>query len=76
MLISNLGYFANTNMAESIRTGKHQTEWITISVDEYESMRRTIEMLSDPDLMQQMEEGKRKGANVRDFEELAQELGI
>jgi hypothetical protein len=66
----------NTNMTQSLRTGKHQTEWITISVDEYESMCRTIEILSDPDLMQQIEEGKEKSARVQDFEELARELGI
>ena len=55
-------------MTEAVKHGRHQTEWITVSVDEYESMQRTIEVLSDPDLMNQIEEGKR--------EELAKELGI
>ena len=54
----------------------HQTEWITISLDEYESMLRTIETLSDEDLMEQISEGKRNGAKIRDFEAVARELGI
>ena len=49
---------------------------MTISTDEYESMRRTIEIRSDRDLMEQIEEGKRDSAKVIDFEELASELGI
>lgn len=56
--------------------GAHEAEWITISTDEYESMRRTIEILSDKDLMKQIEEGRKDGAKVTDFEELASELGI
>ena len=56
--------------------GPHKSEWITISTDEYESMQRTIEVLSDTDLMNQLGEGKRKNAPVRDFEELAGELEI
>ncbi len=63
-------------MTETVKHGRHQTEWITISVDEYESMRRTIEVLSDRDLMYQIEEGKREDVKIRDFEELAKELGI
>lgn len=39
-------------------------------------MQRTIEVLSDPDLMTQLGEGKRKNAPMKDFEELARELGI
>jgi hypothetical protein len=39
-------------------------------------MQRTIEVLSDPDLTNQLGEGKRKNAPTRDFEELAGELGI
>lgn len=62
-------------MASAATTGKHQAGWITISTDEYESMKETIEVLSDVDIMEQLEEGKKKG-KVRDFEELAKELGI
>ena len=63
-------------MTEAVKHGRHQTEWITITVDEYESMQRTIEVLSDRDLMNQIEEGKREDVKRRDFEELAKELGI
>lgn len=56
--------------------GEHKSEWITISTDEYESMMSTIEVLSDADLMAQIEEGKRKNAPTRNFEDLARELDI
>jgi len=49
---------------------------ITISTDECESMVRTIEVLSDKDLMEQIEEGKKDNVKIRDFEELARELGV
>jgi len=58
------------------RRGKHSTEWITLSTDEYDSMRQTIEVLSDKNLMQQIKVGKKDRSNIRDFEEVAQELGI
>jgi PHD/YefM family antitoxin component YafN of YafNO toxin-antitoxin module len=63
-------------MATASVTGKHQTCWITISTDEYESMKETIEVLSDIDIIKQLEEGKKDNAKVRDFEDLAEELGI
>jgi PHD/YefM family antitoxin component YafN of YafNO toxin-antitoxin module len=63
-------------MTEAVKHGRHQIEWITISVDEYESMQRTIEVLSDRDLMNQIEEGKREDVKIRDFEEFAKERGI
>jgi hypothetical protein len=56
--------------------GKHVTEWVTISKDEYESMNRTIEVLTDNDLMTQIRKGNRKNIKSRDFEEVAKELGI
>jgi PHD/YefM family antitoxin component YafN of YafNO toxin-antitoxin module len=56
--------------------GKHETEWITISVDEYESMKRTIEVLTDKELMAQIKRGQHKTVKSRDFEEVAKELGI
>ncbi|OFV67327.1 MAG: hypothetical protein SCAL_001596 [Candidatus Syntrophoarchaeum caldarius] len=39
-------------------------------------MLRTIETLSDEDLMEQISEGKRREAKIRDFEAVARELGI
>ena len=56
--------------------GKHKTEWITISVDEYESMKRTIEVLTDKDLMAQIKRGQQKNVKSRDFNEVVKELGI
>lgn len=58
------------------RYGTDKTGWITISTDEYNSMVRTIEVLSDKDLMEQIEEGKKDNAKIMDFEELARELGV
>lgn len=63
-------------MATGSVTGEHQSGWITISTDEYESMKETIEVLSDIDIIKQLEEGKKDSTKVRDFEELAEELGI
>ena len=56
--------------------GKHETEWITISVDEYESMKRTIDVLTDKDLMAQIKRGQQTNVKSRDFNEVAKELGI
>ena len=56
--------------------GKHETEWVTISKDEYDSMNRTIEVLSDKDLMAQLKKSKAKNVKSRDFEEVAKELRI
>lgn len=39
-------------------------------------MKENIDILSDSDIMEQLKEGKKKGTKVRDFEELAKELGI
>jgi PHD/YefM family antitoxin component YafN of YafNO toxin-antitoxin module len=38
--------------------GEHKANWVTISSDEYESMKSTLEILSDPELMQQIEESR------------------
>jgi PHD/YefM family antitoxin component YafN of YafNO toxin-antitoxin module len=56
--------------------GRHETEWVTISRDEYESMNKTIDILSDKDVMAQIKKGKQKNVKSRDFEEVAKELGL
>jgi PHD/YefM family antitoxin component YafN of YafNO toxin-antitoxin module len=56
--------------------GKHETQWITISVDEYESMKRTIDVLSDKELMAQIKRGQQKNVKSRDFNDIVKELGI
>ena len=63
-----------TNMA--LVHGKHKTEWITISVDEYESMKKTIEVLTDKDLIAQIKKGQQKNVKSRDFNEVVKELDI
>ena len=37
--------------------GKHESAWITISTDEYESMKATIETLSSPEAMRKLFQG-------------------
>ncbi len=39
-------------------------------------MKENIDILSDSDIMEQLKESKKMGTKVRDFEELAKELGI
>lgn len=56
--------------------GRHETEWVTISRDEYESMNQTIEILSDKDLMTQIRKGRQKDVKSRDLEEVTKELGL
>lgn len=43
---------------------------------EIEERDSTMEILSDIDIMKQLEEGKKKDSKVRDFEDVAKELGI
>ena len=38
--------------------GEHKARWVTISSDEYESMKSTLEVLSDPELMEQIKESR------------------
>ena len=38
--------------------GEHRARWVTISSDEYESMKSTIEVLSDNELLKQMRESR------------------
>jgi PHD/YefM family antitoxin component YafN of YafNO toxin-antitoxin module len=35
-------------------SGKHKAAWVTISTDEYESMKSTIDVLSDPGMVEQL----------------------
>jgi PHD/YefM family antitoxin component YafN of YafNO toxin-antitoxin module len=59
-------------MSEQGVHGPHKSYWI-ISTYEYESIQRTIEVLSDPDLMTQIREGKRENASTSDFQEIAED---
>ena len=46
--------------------------WVTISSDEYESMKSTLEIMSDPELMQQIEESREdfKAGRYKELHEL------
>jgi len=56
--------------------GKHETEWITIPLEEYDSLNRTIAVLSDENIMAQIGKGRQKNVKSRDFEEVAKEMKI
>ena len=58
--------------------GEHKTKWITISMDEYDSMRAALEMLSDPEAMASVRRGEKDIASGRfkKLEDLKKELGI
>ncbi len=38
--------------------GEHKAQWVTISSDEYESMKSTLEVLSDSELIEQIKESR------------------
>ena len=54
-----------TSMAQLMVHGEHKTNWVTISEDEYESMKMTIEVLQDSNLMSQLLESKKDVAAGR-----------
>jgi len=39
-------------------SSEHKAQWVTISSDEYQSMKFTIEVLSDPELIEQIKESR------------------
>jgi len=49
--------------------------WVTISSDEYESMKSTLEIISDPELMQQIEMSREdyKAGRYEELRELMDE---
>lgn len=65
-------------MSELQVHGEHKTQWVTISMDEYESMKATIEILSSPEAMKKIRKGDaelRAGKGKR-LEDLKRELGL
>jgi hypothetical protein len=63
------------NMSEAKTFGEHRSEWITISTDEYESMRATLDVLSDSELMEQIRDSKvdYKAGNYKNIREIIDE---
>ena len=57
---------------------EHTTRYVTITEDEYESLRRTIEVLEDPELMKQLKKSKEdiKEGRVSDWDDFMKERGI
>jgi len=55
--------------------GEHKANWVTISSDEYESMKSTLEVMSDPELLQQIEESRDdfKAGRYKELRELMNE---
>ena len=51
---------------------EHKVQWVSISIDEYESMKSTLEIISDPELMQQIEESREdfKAGRYKELREL------
>ncbi len=57
-------------------TGKHETSYVIISKNEYDSMQATIEALSDNDLLEQIKKSKDdiKKGKVRKWDDFSKEL--
>ena len=55
--------------------GEHKARWITISSDEYESMKSTLEVLSDQELMEQIKESREdfKAGNFKKLRDVIKE---
>jgi PHD/YefM family antitoxin component YafN of YafNO toxin-antitoxin module len=53
---------------------RHETRYVTISADEYESMKRTIEVLSDKELMEQIRASRT--AKARPWKKVKKDLKL
>ncbi len=56
--------------------GEHKAHWVTISSDEYESMKATLEVLSDSELIEQIKESREdfKSGKYKKLSDLIKEL--
>jgi PHD/YefM family antitoxin component YafN of YafNO toxin-antitoxin module len=54
---------------------EHKSHWVTISSDEYDSMKYTLEVLSDPELIEQIKESREdyKSGRFKKLRELMKE---
>ena len=64
------------SMSQLQMKGKHEAYWITISSDEYESMKSTIETLSDPEVMKQLMESQAdiKTGRTKNWDDFVKQL--
>lgn len=56
----------------------HKTTYVTISKDEYESMKTTLAVLEDDELMEQIRESKKaiKEGKTKSLEQFMKEQGV
>ena len=60
-------------MSRGIKSlGEHMVQWVTILSDEYESMKSTLEIISDPELLQQIKMSREdfKAGRYKELREL------
>jgi PHD/YefM family antitoxin component YafN of YafNO toxin-antitoxin module len=63
---------------QKLANSKHEAAWITISSDEYESMKATIETLSSPEAMEKIKQGEKELAKGKgkSLEDVKKEFGF
>jgi len=63
---------------QKLKNGKHETEWVTISADEYESMVSTLEILSSPKAVAKIKQGEKERleGKMKSVEQVKKELGF
>ena len=63
---------------QKLAGSKHETEWITLSLDEYESMKATIETLSSHEAMENIRKGEEdiKSGKTKKLEDVKKGLGV
>lgn len=63
---------------QKMKNGLHETEWVTISADKYESMVSTLEILSSPKAVEKIRKGEKErlAGKMKSVEQLKKELGL
>lgn len=77
IFIYSIQYLFVINM-QKLANSRHEAGWVTISTDEYESMKATIEILSSPEAMRKIRQGEKELAEGKgkSLKEVKKELGI
>lgn len=65
-------------MSVLFESPEHKTTYVTISKDEYESMKSTIEILEDEEAMEMIRESRKaiKEGRVKKWEDILKERGL
>lgn len=68
---------AKNKLDEYVITVKGKPAAILLSIEEYESLRETLEIMSDPETMKDIKEAEEdiKAGRVHDWEDVKKELG-